>query len=155
MLSDEAEAISMPGLGDSSDDVRCTHGATSGEIDEEELFYMEARGIRKSDGRRLIVNGFFRSLLERLNQGRFARTWRDGQQEARRFIRLSWATVIIGRVRSPTPSATTHLIWPHGAALFFAKWRCDPGRRRHLLDGHFHCSRSCEAVHLEAGLLNT
>ncbi|HEY5770556.1 MAG TPA: Fe-S cluster assembly protein SufD [Terrimicrobium sp.] len=69
MLSDQAEANSMPGLEIQADDVRCTHGATSGEINEDELFYMQARGIRKSDGRRLIVNGFFRSLLERLESG--------------------------------------------------------------------------------------
>jgi Fe-S cluster assembly protein SufD len=66
MLSDQAEANSMPGLEIQADDVRCTHGATSGEINEEELFYMQARGIRKTDGRRLIVNGFFQSLLDRL-----------------------------------------------------------------------------------------
>lgn len=67
MLSDEAEANSMPGLEILADDVRCTHGATAGEISEDELFYMEARGIRKSAGRRLILNGFFQSLLGRLN----------------------------------------------------------------------------------------
>jgi Fe-S cluster assembly protein SufD len=66
MLSDQAEANSMPGLEILADDVRCTHGATTGEISEDELFYMQARGIRKTDGRRLIVNGFFQSLLERL-----------------------------------------------------------------------------------------
>jgi Fe-S cluster assembly protein SufD len=66
MLSDQAEANSMPGLEIRADDVRCTHGATTGEISEDELFYMQARGIRKTDGRRLIVNGFFQSLLERL-----------------------------------------------------------------------------------------
>ena len=66
MLSDQAEANSMPGLEILADDVRCTHGATTGEISEDELFYMQARGIRPSDGRRLIVNGFFQSLLERL-----------------------------------------------------------------------------------------
>jgi Fe-S cluster assembly protein SufD len=69
MLSDQAEANSMPGLEIRADDVRCTHGATSGEISEEELFYMQARGIRKSDGRRLILNGFFQSLLNRLDAG--------------------------------------------------------------------------------------
>lgn len=67
MLSDEAEANSMPGLEILADDVRCTHGATAGEISEDELFYMEARGIREKDGRRLIVNGFFNTLLERLD----------------------------------------------------------------------------------------
>ncbi len=66
MLSDEAEANSMPGLEILADDVRCTHGATAGEISEDELFYMQARGIPKNDGRRLILNGFFQTLLERL-----------------------------------------------------------------------------------------
>ena len=66
MLSDEAEANSMPGLEILADGVRCTHGATSGEINEDELFYMEARGIRPAMGRRLIINGFFNTLLERL-----------------------------------------------------------------------------------------
>jgi Fe-S cluster assembly protein SufD len=66
MLSDQAEANSMPGLEILADDVRCTHGATTGEISEDELFYLQARGIRKADGRRLIVNGFFQSLLEKL-----------------------------------------------------------------------------------------
>lgn len=67
MLSDEAEANSMPGLEILADDVRCTHGATSGEINEDELFYMQARGIPPTEGRRLIINGFFQSLLERLD----------------------------------------------------------------------------------------
>lgn len=66
ILSDEAEANSMPGLEILADDVRCTHGATSGEISEDELFYLAARGIPRDLGRRLIVNGFFQTLLERL-----------------------------------------------------------------------------------------
>jgi Fe-S cluster assembly protein SufD len=67
MLSDQAEANSMPGLEILADDVRCTHGATTGEVSEEEIFYMQARGIREADGRRLIVSGFFQSLLDRLD----------------------------------------------------------------------------------------
>jgi Fe-S cluster assembly protein SufD len=66
VLSDDAEANSMPGLEILADDVRCTHGATSGQIDEEELFYLQARGIPKDTGRRLIVNGFFQTLLGRM-----------------------------------------------------------------------------------------
>jgi len=67
MLSDEAEANSMPGLEILADDVRCTHGATTGEINEDELFYMQTRGIPLDIGRRMIVMGFFDSLLERVN----------------------------------------------------------------------------------------
>jgi Fe-S cluster assembly protein SufD len=69
ILSDEAEACSMPGLEILADDVRCTHGATSGELNADELFYLAARGIPAAQGRRLIVNGFFQSLLERMPEG--------------------------------------------------------------------------------------
>jgi Fe-S cluster assembly protein SufD len=66
LLSNEAEAISMPGLEILNDDVRCSHGATSSGIDEEELFYMEARGIPRKTASRLIVAGKFISLLDRI-----------------------------------------------------------------------------------------
>jgi Fe-S cluster assembly protein SufD len=66
MLSDEAEANSMPGLEILADNVRCTHGATSGELNEDELFYMMARGIPPKQAAQLIVRGFLGSALERL-----------------------------------------------------------------------------------------
>lgn len=66
ILSDEADPNSMPGLEILNDDVRCTHGATNGPVNEDELFYMQARGISTPVARRLIVNGFFNSLLERI-----------------------------------------------------------------------------------------
>jgi len=66
MLSDEAEANSMPGLEILADNVRCTHGATSGELNEDELFYMMARGIPPKRAAQLIVRGFFGTVLERL-----------------------------------------------------------------------------------------
>lgn len=67
MLSDEAEANSMPGLEILADNVRCTHGATSGELNEDELFYMMARGIPPHQAAQLIVRGFLGSVLERLD----------------------------------------------------------------------------------------
>lgn len=66
LLSDEAEAISAPGLEIEADDVRCTHGATSGQIEEEELFYMRSRGIRKKQAQRLIVHGFLQEVINRV-----------------------------------------------------------------------------------------
>ncbi len=66
MLSDEAEANSMPGLEILADNVRCTHGATSGELNEDELFYMMARGIAPKQAAQLIVRGFFGAVLEHL-----------------------------------------------------------------------------------------
>ena len=66
ILSDEADPNSMPGLEILSDDVRCSHGATNGPVSEDELFYLQARGIPRDKASRLIVNGFFNSLLEKL-----------------------------------------------------------------------------------------
>ncbi len=66
ILSDEADPNSMPGLEILSDEVRCSHGATNGPVSEDELFYMQARGIRREAASRLIVNGFFISLLEKI-----------------------------------------------------------------------------------------
>ena len=66
VLSDEAEANSMPGLEIEADDVRCTHGATTSQVDDSELFYLQARGIRPEAARQLLVMGFFNTVLERL-----------------------------------------------------------------------------------------
>ena len=66
ILSDDADPNSMPGLEILNDEVRCSHGATNGPVSHDELFYMAARGIPRDKARRLIVNGFFNSLLERL-----------------------------------------------------------------------------------------
>jgi Fe-S cluster assembly protein SufD len=68
LLSDDAEANSMPGLEILADNVRCTHGATSGQIDEDELFYFRTRGIPVSVAQRLIVAGFLNEVIERLQQ---------------------------------------------------------------------------------------
>lgn len=66
MLSDDAEANSMPGLEILADEVRCTHGATSGHVDDEELFYLLSRGIGRKAAQELIVHGFLNEVLERL-----------------------------------------------------------------------------------------
>ncbi len=66
MLSDDAEANSMPGLEILADDVRCTHGATSGHVDDAELFYLESRGIPRLKAQQLITQGFLTEILNRL-----------------------------------------------------------------------------------------
>jgi Fe-S cluster assembly protein SufD len=66
MLSDDAEANSLPGLEIQANDVRCTHGATSSRIDPQQLFYLEARGISPAKARELLVFGFFEEVLDRL-----------------------------------------------------------------------------------------
>jgi len=68
LLSDDSEANSMPGLEILADNVRCTHGATSGQIDKDELFYLRTRGISVNVAQRLIVSGFLNEVIERLDQ---------------------------------------------------------------------------------------
>ena len=65
-LSPKARADSIPGLEILADDVRCTHGATVGKIDPELVFYLQARGIPKGDAERLVVEGFFDPIMQRI-----------------------------------------------------------------------------------------
>ena len=66
LLSDEAEANSMPGLEILADEVRCTHGATSGQVEPEELFYLKSRGIDDLAAKRLVARGFLNEVVDRL-----------------------------------------------------------------------------------------
>jgi Fe-S cluster assembly protein SufD len=68
LLSDDAEANSMPGLEILADNVKCTHGATSGQIDADEMFYLQARGIPPAIARQLLVGGFLNEVIERLEE---------------------------------------------------------------------------------------
>jgi Fe-S cluster assembly protein SufD len=66
MLSDKARADSIPGLEIQADDVRCTHGSTSGRIDEELIFYAQSRGFTRGEAMRMIVTGFFQQIFDRI-----------------------------------------------------------------------------------------
>jgi Fe-S cluster assembly protein SufD len=68
LLSDDSEANSMPGLEILADNVRCTHGATSGQINADELFYLRSRGISTKAAQRLIVTGFLNEVIQRVDQ---------------------------------------------------------------------------------------
>jgi Fe-S cluster assembly protein SufD len=65
-LSEHARADSMPKLEIEANDVRCTHGATVGPIDPEQLFYLQARGLPAQAAERMIVEGFFEQVLEKI-----------------------------------------------------------------------------------------
>ncbi len=66
ILSNEAEANSAPGLEIEADDVRCTHGATSGTLEEDEMFYLQSRGIPRWEAQQLITFGFLSEVFDRL-----------------------------------------------------------------------------------------
>ncbi len=66
VLSGQARADSIPGLEILADDVRCTHGATVGKIDPEQVFYLRSRGMPLGDAERVIVEGFFDPIMQRI-----------------------------------------------------------------------------------------
>lgn len=66
LLSEDAEAVSLPNLEIEADDVKCSHGATVGQLDEEELFYLMSRGLDRESAERLVIFGFFGEVLDRL-----------------------------------------------------------------------------------------
>jgi Fe-S cluster assembly protein SufD len=68
LLSRQAHANSIPGLEILANDVRCTHGATVGQVDQEQLFYLMSRGLSRSEAERLIVHGFFAQALDRIER---------------------------------------------------------------------------------------
>ena len=66
VLSESARADSIPGLEIEANDVRCTHGATAGRVDEDMIFYAQARGVSRETAVRLIVEGFFANVYDRI-----------------------------------------------------------------------------------------
>jgi len=66
MLSDTARADSIPGLEILADDVKCSHGATAGRVDDELIFYAQSRGLTRREATRMIVAGFFQQVFDRI-----------------------------------------------------------------------------------------
>jgi Fe-S cluster assembly protein SufD len=66
VLSDQAKADSIPNLEIENNDVRCSHAASVGPVSEDELFYLQTRGIARDEAERLIVTGFFQEVLDRV-----------------------------------------------------------------------------------------
>jgi Fe-S cluster assembly protein SufD len=66
MLARTARADSIPGLEIEADDVRCTHGSTSGRVDDQQVFYAMTRGYTRQEAVRMIVEGFFQQVFDRI-----------------------------------------------------------------------------------------
>jgi Fe-S cluster assembly protein SufD len=66
MLSDHARSDSIPGLEILADDVRCTHGSTTGRVDDEQIFYARCRGLTRNEAVRMVVAGFFQQVFDRI-----------------------------------------------------------------------------------------
>ncbi len=81
LLSNRAEATSLPNLEIEADDVRCSHAATVGHLDKEELFYIMTRGVSRREAERLVVFGFFGEVLDRLPMPRVVEELRSAIAE--------------------------------------------------------------------------
>ncbi|HKP93214.1 MAG TPA: Fe-S cluster assembly protein SufD [Chthoniobacterales bacterium] len=77
LLSDDAEANSMPGLEILADNVKCSHGATSGQISENEMFYLLSRGIPVSVAKQLLVSGFLNEVVDRVDHAEITKLVHD------------------------------------------------------------------------------
>lgn len=73
ILSDKARVDAIPGLVIDANDVRASHGATVGRVDEEHIFYLQSRGIPRAAAERMVVEGFFASVFDRMSQERVRR----------------------------------------------------------------------------------
>ena len=69
LLSTNAHADAIPGLEILADDVACTHAAAIAQVDKDQLFYLNTRGIGDGDAKALVVEGFLEALVERLSEG--------------------------------------------------------------------------------------
>jgi Fe-S cluster assembly protein SufD len=70
LLSKKAHADAIPGLEILANDVRCTHAAAIAQIDQDQLFYLSARGLPEAVGKRLVIEGFMQEIVERFEEGR-------------------------------------------------------------------------------------
>jgi len=66
LLGSQARADSIPKLEILADDVKCSHGATVGPVDQEQIFYLMSRGLSRGEAEELIVTGFFRKVVDTL-----------------------------------------------------------------------------------------
>ena len=70
MLNDKAAAHSNPQLEIYADDVKCSHGSTTGQLDNNAIFYMRSRGIDFKSAQLLLINGFAKEILELISENK-------------------------------------------------------------------------------------
>ncbi|MFY8185625.1 MAG: SufB/SufD family protein, partial [Bacteroidia bacterium] len=66
LMSDDATVNTKPQLEIFADDVKCSHGTSTGKVDEEALFYLKARGIGDTSARRLLLQAFAQELIDKI-----------------------------------------------------------------------------------------
>ncbi len=66
LVSDEAKSDSIPSLNINTNDVKCSHGSTSGKINEEQIYYFQCRGFSRDDAEQMLILGYFEELIDEL-----------------------------------------------------------------------------------------
>ena len=69
LLTDDASAYSKPELEIYADDVKCSHGSTTGQVDEEAIFYLQTRGVSELNARKMMIRAFTNEILENIKLG--------------------------------------------------------------------------------------
>ena len=82
LLSDTAEIDVKPELEIFADDVKCSHGAASGELDEEQLFYMQSRGISREDAKKMLIDAYLEDVFARIEQDTLRDWFKDLKQNS-------------------------------------------------------------------------
>jgi len=100
LLNDTAQANSLPGLEIEANDVKCSHGATTGQLDREELFYFLQRGISKRVAQQLMVFGFFEEVIEQFDNDEL-------EESLRGLIRAKFAKKQLDAI-TPKPEPSSH-----------------------------------------------
>ena len=77
-MSDTAEIDVKPELEIYADDVKCSHGAASGELDREQLFYLRSRGIGEEEARQMLIDAYLTDVVARVDDPEI-RDWLRGQ----------------------------------------------------------------------------
>jgi len=67
LLSDDSSVNSKPELEIYADDVKCSHGSTTGQLDEEAVFYLRARGLSEKTARKLMISAFINDVIEKID----------------------------------------------------------------------------------------
>ena len=71
LLSDNVKFFSKPELEIYADDVKCSHGSSSGSIDNESIFYLRSRGIDEKSAKQLMINGFLAEVIDKISNKQF------------------------------------------------------------------------------------
>ena len=66
LLNEATEFNGKPELEIYADDVKCSHGSTSGNLDENKIFYLMTRGLNQKEAKKLLLDGFFLEIIEKI-----------------------------------------------------------------------------------------